>query len=100
RSSKRRWVPSPLSRGLKAAGTTNIWRNALPFHSSLPIPDGSVTRISRRARKRNDIAHVGKPCRISDGALETETESRMRHGAIAAQIAIPAVVFLVELGLR
>ena len=33
---------------------------------------------------------------VGDGALETETEARVRDGAVAAQVAVPAVVLAIE----
>src|SRR5437870_3430702 len=57
-----------------------------------------IPRVSRRARERNHVAEVPKAGRVGNGALEAQAEARVRYRAVAAQIAIPAVVFLVETG--
>src|SRR6516164_11027419 len=59
----------------------------------------SIPRISRRARKRDRVAHIGEPRHIGERALEAEPKARVRHGAVAAQIAVPAVVLLVDAAL-
>src|SRR5512138_2010941 len=57
----------------------------------------SELRVLRRARERNHVADVRHAGRILNRALEAEPEARMRDRAVAAQIAIPAVVMLVEM---
>src|ERR1700730_6474670 len=69
-------------------------------HARRALMPPLIARVARRARKRNRVAHVGKAGDISERALEAEPEPRMRHGAVAAQIAIPAIVLLVDAALR
>ena len=47
--------------------------------------------MPRRARERDDVADVGHPGCVDDGALEPQAEAGVRHGAVAAQIAVPPV---------
>jgi hypothetical protein len=56
--------------------------------------------VSRRARKRDGVAHVGEAGDVGERALEAEAEAGMRHGAVAAQVAIPVVALLVDAALR
>src|SRR5687768_9952205 len=56
----------------------------------------SVSGVAGRARKWDRVAHVGKPRGVGYGALEAEAEAGVRHGAVAAQIAIPTEAFLVD----
>src|SRR5437879_1105467 len=60
---------------------------------------GSVPRVTRGARKRNDVAHVGESRHVRDRAFEAEPEPGMRHSAVPAQVAIPAVMRGIEAGL-
>src|ERR671937_2084311 len=51
-----------------------------------------IPRVSRRARERDRVAHIGQARDVGKRALEAEPEAGMRHGAVAAQIPVPAVV--------
>src|SRR6185295_14636556 len=64
------------------------------------LDNDSVPGVPGSAREWNRVAHVGEPGNVRHGALEAETEPGMRHRPVAAQVAIPAVVVLVETGLR
>src|SRR5215467_8457352 len=79
--------------GLSSRSLAHQMRNALRL---LRPTRASILGIPRRARKRNRVAHVRQPRHIGERALEAEPETRMRHGAVAAQIAVPAVVLLVD----
>src|SRR4051794_30074793 len=59
-----------------------------------------VTRVAGRAREGNDVADVREARDVSHRPLEAEAEARVRHGAVAAQVAIPGVGVRVEAGLR
>src|SRR5579862_2328239 len=59
----------------------------------------SIPCIPGRARERNRVAHIGKPGDVGKRALEAEAEARMRHGAVAAQVAVPGVMLLVDVAL-
>ena len=48
---------------------------------------------ARRARKRNHVPDVAHARGVDDRALEAEAEAGVRHGPVAAQVAIPPVVF-------
>ena len=48
--------------------------------------------LARRARERDHVADVLHAGRVDDRALEAEAEAGVRHGAVAAQVAVPAVV--------
>src|SRR5215471_14219918 len=61
---------------------------------------GSVARVARRSREWNCVAHVGEAGHVRDRALEAQAEAGVRHRAVAAQIAVPGIVLLVEFGLR
>src|SRR5437899_7991874 len=52
--------------------------------------------LARCTRERDHVADVLDPGRVLDRALEAETEPGVRHGAVAAQVAIPPVVFCGE----
>src|SRR5688572_30354249 len=48
--------------------------------------------VARRAREGDRVADVRQPRHVDHEALETETEARVRHGAVAARVAIPLVM--------
>src|SRR3569833_2790273 len=56
----------------------------------------SVFRMPRRARIRNRIADIAEATGVHHQPLESEPEARMRHRAVAAQVAIPAVMRRIE----
>src|SRR5712671_6480028 len=60
----------------------------------------SIPRVAWRARKRDGVAHIGKTGDISERALEPQPETRVWHRAVAAQIAVPGVVLLVDAALH
>src|SRR5262249_23292132 len=60
----------------------------------------SIPRAPRRARERDRVAHVGETGDVGERPLEAEAEAGVRHRAVAAQIAVPAVVILVDAALR
>src|SRR6266511_3785249 len=62
------------------------------------IADWLVPGVPGSPGKGDHVAHIGKPRRVSHGALEAEPESRVRDRPVAAEVAIPAVVLLVEPG--
>jgi hypothetical protein len=64
-----------------------------------PRRDVSIPRIARRSREGDCVAHVGEAGDVGQGALETEAEAGMRHRAVAAQIAVPGLVFPVDAAL-
>src|SRR5712691_10676789 len=86
-----------LSERERAAGATMTIEQRV-FRESSRRSTTSVTGVSRRPRERNDVTYVGKSRGVRHGALEAQAESRVRHRAVAAQVAIPAVMLLVELG--
>jgi len=47
--------------------------------------------MPRRPRKRNRVAHVGKPRHIRERALKAEAEAGVRHRPVAAQVQVPPV---------
>src|SRR5439155_12012264 len=53
-------------------------------------------RVPRRARKRDHVADVAHSRRVHDGPLQSETETRVRHGSIPPQIAVPPVDLRIE----
>ena len=59
----------------------------------------SKLRIPRRPRERNHIANIRHAGRIKNRALKAQAEAGVRHGAVAAQVAVPPVIFLVQLHL-
>ena len=95
-----------ISRALEIirAVTTTIFRSiGGGFNFSAWRPTASTTGIaqlvlcvSRCSRERDRVAYVGEAGHIGERALEAEAKARVRHGAIAAQIAVPAVILLVE----
>src|SRR5436305_830678 len=60
----------------------------------------SIFRVPRRPGERDRVAHIGEAGDVGDGALEAQPEAGVRHRAVAAQIAVPAVVLLVDAALR
>jgi hypothetical protein len=50
---------------------------------------GSERRIPRRARVRDHVADVGHAGDVGHQALEAEAEAGVRHGAVAAEVAVP-----------
>src|SRR5258708_11105722 len=64
-----------------------------------PYPP-SIPRIPRRPWKRDRVAHVGEAGDVGERALEPEAEAGVGHGAVAAEIAVPGVVLLVDAALR
>src|SRR5262249_16667171 len=71
-------------------------RFALPrLPNCYPDPE-LVLRAAWRARERDRVAHVRKASDVGDGALEAQAEARVRHAAVAAQVAVPAHRLLVD----
>src|SRR6185503_2531253 len=66
------------------------------FSGVIAPKDYSISCTTRRSRKWDYITHIPDAGNISDSALKTQTEARVRYSAIAAQIAIPTVVLLVD----
>src|SRR3954465_15296793 len=60
----------------------------------------SIRRVPRRPRERDRVAYIGKSGDIGERALEAQAEARVRHGAVAPQVAVPAVVLLVDVERR
>ena len=56
----------------------------------------SELRLLRRSRERNHIPDVLHPRDELDHALEAEAEARVRDGAVAPQVTVPPVVFLLQ----
>jgi hypothetical protein len=54
----------------------------------------SIPRASAGSREQS-VAHIGKASDVGDGALE----AGVRHGAVAAQVAVPGVVLAVDAAL-
>src|SRR6516225_4311547 len=44
----------------------------------------SISGISGRSREGNRVAHIGEARDVSDGALEAEAKTRVRHRTVAA----------------
>src|SRR5215472_13042580 len=59
----------------------------------------SILRVAWSSWERDCVAHVGETRAIRDRALEAKAEARMRYRAIAAQIAVPSVMLLVDAAL-
>src|SRR5262245_51739741 len=59
-----------------------------------------ILGVAGRTRERDRVAHVREPGRVRDRALEAEPEAGVRHGAVAAQVAIPGEALLVDADLR
>src|SRR5512132_3180148 len=72
---------SRVAEGAQAAAASRTSSAAKPL----------VTRMAGGPREGDHIADVGETGHIGDGALETEPEPRVRHGAVAAQVAVPGV---------
>src|SRR5690625_1512268 len=51
----------------------------------------SERRVARRARVGNHIANIAQPRHVAEQALKAQPETGMRHGAIAAQVHVPAI---------
>src|SRR5579862_3848840 len=94
-----RSIPTPATVPRRAARSVSTTRGSGTTGSATCRGVLSIPRVPRRSRKRNDVAHVGKSGRVSNRPLEAQPETRVRHRAVAAQVAIPAVMFLVEAGL-
>src|SRR5262245_9126076 len=56
----------------------------------------SIPRVTRRSREGNRIAYVGQAGDVSDRALKAEAETSVRNGAVAAQVAVPGVMLLID----
>ena len=54
----------------------------------------SKLRMPGRARERDHVADIHHTGDITDRPLEAEPETRVRHRAIAAEVAVPVVLFL------
>src|SRR5690606_39591808 len=65
-------------------------------HRAKNSSTASVLRRARRARVGDGVADVGQPADVDDQALEAEAEAGVRHRAVAAEVAVPAIVFAVE----
>src|SRR5205085_5225097 len=82
------------------SGTLGSWKSRVAggrvaghFRETVPPPASRYLKINRprRAWERNGVADVRDPRLIHDDALEAEAEAGVRDGAVAAQVAIPAV---------
>jgi len=60
----------------------------------------SIPRMPRRPWKRIRVAHVGEPRDIRQHTLEAQPKTRVRHGAVAVQVAVPGLVLLVDAALH
>src|SRR5260370_42266206 len=60
----------------------------------------SIPRVAGCSREGDRVAHVGEAGDVGEGALEAEAEAGVRDRAVAAQIAVPGVVLLVDGALR
>src|SRR5258706_2726438 len=56
----------------------------------------SITGVSRRAGKRDYVTDVGKACYVRYGTFESQAESGVGDGAVAAQVAVPSVSVQVQ----
>src|SRR3954470_20724686 len=54
-------------------------------------PQGSELGVARRAGEGDHVADVGHAGGVEDRPLETEAEPGVGDGAVASQVAIPAV---------
>src|SRR6202035_3428092 len=59
----------------------------------------SIPRVAGSPRERDCVADVGEASDVGQRALEAEAEAGVRHGAVAAQIAVPGIVLLVDVAL-
>src|SRR5207237_2107522 len=59
----------------------------------------SIPRTAGGSREGDGVAHVGEAGDVGEGALEAEAKASVRHRAVAAQIAVPGVVLLVDAAL-
>src|SRR5262245_42485682 len=82
------WIFTLFRRCRKADANAIIAKRAL------------IACVAGRARERDGVAHVGEAGDVGQRALEAEPEARMRHRAVAAQVAVPGVVLLVDAALR
>src|SRR5215472_15971111 len=64
-----------------------------------PRRDISIPRVSGRSREGDRVADVGKAGDVGEGALEAEAKAGVRDSAVAAEVAVPGVVFLVDAAL-
>jgi ABC transporter substrate binding protein len=76
--------------GAKPAELPVLQSTKFEFANSL------IPRVARRSREGDGIAHIGEARDVGKRALE----ARVRHRAVAAQIAVPGVVLLVDAALR
>src|SRR5690606_19574977 len=65
-------------------------------HRARNSSTASVLRRARSARVGDGVADVGQAADVDDQALEAQAEARVRDGAVAAEVAVPAVVLAVE----
>src|SRR5262245_5000288 len=56
----------------------------------------SEIRVAGRARERDHIANVFEAGQVHHHAFESETETRVRHGTVAAQVEIPPVGLFIQ----
>src|SRR3546814_13298672 len=61
-----------------------------------PIPAPSKLRAAGRARVGDRVADVGQPAHVHHQPLEAQAEARVRHAAVAAEVAVPVIVLAVE----
>src|SRR5437763_7182335 len=67
-----------------------------------PRRDGSIPRVAGGARERDRVADVGEAGDVGEGApgeSRGEAEAGVRHRAVAAQVAVPGVMLLVDAAL-
>src|SRR5690606_37844320 len=61
-----------------------------------PVCMASERGQAGRARVGDGVADVGQAADVDDQALEAQAKAGMRHGAVAAEVAVPAVLGRVQ----
>jgi hypothetical protein len=59
----------------------------------------SIPRAAGRPWKGDGVADVGEAGDVGEGALKAEAKAGVRHRAVAAQVAVPGVLVLVDAAL-
>ena len=86
---------SHVIRETPLSASMSTYRHTWPRHWRADIGElpGLEWRITRCARKRDNIANVGHAGDVGNETLQAQPEARVRHTAVAAQIAIPPQCF-------
>src|SRR5690606_2084265 len=90
------WTSASGQKITKAVAPAIAMANASRARNRTRSASNSELRRTGRARIGDRIADVGQPAHVHHQPFEAEAEAGMRHRAVAAEVAVPAVMRRVQ----